>query len=161
MHHWNRKRYRLTGISGVFSMILGGQPHFFFCSNSISSVSNSLSLLLTLIWDGMLPMFVLFEEPLDTTKSPLLCHDPSTSDLSKPILNFWTFPCYVPTYLCFIFVQPCLSPICIFHLTPQSLLPHDLMFCLTCCLFHLYLFTCLNLWFSILTPTLLRSYFVV
>jgi len=48
----------------------------------------------------------------------------------NPSPNFRTFPCYVPTYLCFIFVQPCLFPICIFHLTPRSLLPHDLMFCL-------------------------------
>ena len=46
----------------------------------------------------------------------------------NPIPNFRTFHSYVPTSLCFIFIQPCLFPICIFHLTPWSLLPHDLMF---------------------------------
>ena len=44
--------------------------------------------------------------------------------------SFWTSHCYLLIYLCFIFVQPCLFPICIFHLTPWRLLPHDLLFCL-------------------------------
>jgi len=61
----------------------------------------------------------------------------------NPILNFQTFHSYVPTYLCFIFVQPCLFPICIFCQTPQSFLPHDLMFCLNLSLIS-FVFTCMS-----------------
>jgi len=72
-------------------------------------------------------------------------------------------PCGSPV-LCPIFVQPCLFPIYIFHLTLQNLLPHDLMFrsnLLLVLLYpFLYSFTCLILRFATLTMTLLRSYFV-
>jgi len=56
---------------------------------------------------------------------------------------FWTsgLPIvYLSTYLCYIFVQFCLIPICIFHLTPQILSSHDLMFHANLSLLLLYPF---------------------
>ena len=94
----------------------------------------------------------------------------STVILSRPvppptflnsILNLWTFHGYVPTYLCFIFVQPCPSPICILHLTPRSLLPHDLMFRLN---LSLVSFVFVHMSYPLVRytdPDLIEIYFVV
>jgi len=56
-------------------------------------------------------------QSLFSTLLPIVTTCP-TSNLSKPhskLPNFSFF--FVPTYLCFICVQPCLFSICIFHLT--------------------------------------------
>ena len=64
--------------------------------------------------------------PRTQTKGSAVLWPVSLLTFPNPIPNFPTSHCYLLTYLCFIFVQPCLFPICIFHLTFWSLLPHDL-----------------------------------
>jgi len=66
--------------------------------------------------------------PRTQTKGSAVLWPVSLLTFPNSIPNFPTSHCYLLTYLCFIFVQPCLFPICIFLLTLQSLHPHDLIF---------------------------------